>query len=140
MQPYYYMVYAIRRMLGSSGDARDFGELRVVAFFLLLQVQLLLALILVLVPDSFRQGTAIWWALGVVIPVVIAIYWLVGRQAGYSRHAAQFDAWPARKRAVADVGAFLFGAVSLVAPFAAHSLAGPDLPPAIGAAVVALAI
>ena len=124
MQPYYYMVYAIRRMLGSNGEVGDFGEWRAVAFFLLIQVQLLMALMAVLAPDFFRQGTAIGWGLGVGIPVVIATYWVLGRQERYARYAARFDSWPSRKRAMADGGAAMFGVVALCAPILARSLAG----------------
>jgi len=124
MQPYYYMVYAIRRMLGSEGDAWDFGHIRAVAFFMLIQVQLLVALFFVLAPDSFRHGTAIAWGVGVGIPVVIASWWMVGRQKRYARYAARFNAWSSGKRAMADVGALVFGAVALAAPFVAKSLAG----------------
>lgn len=122
MQPYYYMVYAIRRMLGSESDAWDFGHMRAVAFFMLIQVQLLVALFLVFAPDSFRQGTAIAWGFGVGIPVVIASYWMFGRQERYSRYAARFNAWSSSKRAVADVCALVFAAVALAAPFIAKSL------------------
>jgi hypothetical protein len=124
MQPYYYMVYAIRRMLGSKGDVRDHGEWRAVAFFLLIQVQLLVALVAVFAPDFIRQGTAIGWGLGVGIPVVIAIYWVLGRQERYARYAARFESWPSRKRAMADGGAVMFGVVALCAPVLARSLAG----------------
>jgi hypothetical protein len=124
MQPYYYMVYAIRRMLGSNGDAWDHGEWRAVAFFLLIQVQLLLTLIAVFAPDFFRQGTAIWWGLGVGIPVAIALYWVLGRRERYARYAARFDSWPSRKRAMADGGAVMFGVIALSAPFLAGSLTG----------------
>jgi len=122
MQPYYYMVYAIRRMLGTHGEVGDHGEWRAIAFFLLIQVQLLLTLIAVFVPDFFRQGTAIWWGLGVGIPVVIALYWVLGRQERYARYAARFDSWPSRKRAMADGGAVMFALVSLCAPILARSL------------------
>ncbi len=124
MQPYYYMVYAIRRMLGSEDDAWDFGHMRAVAFFMLIQVQLLVALFLVLASDSFRQGTTIAWGVGVGIPVVIASWWMFGRQERYARYAVRFNAWSSGKRAMADVGAMVFGAVALAAPFVAKSLAG----------------
>jgi len=124
MQPYYYMVYAIRRMLGSESDARDFGHLRAVAFFMLIQVQLLVTLFLVFAPDSFRQGTALAWGIGIGIPVVIATWWVFGRQELYSRHAARFNSWSTSKRALADAGATVFGVVALAAPFVAKSLAG----------------
>lgn len=124
MQPYYYMVYALRRVLGSNGDPRDFGEWRVIAFFLLLQVESLVALVAIFTPGIFRQGTAIAWCLGIVIPIVIATYWLLGGQQRYSRYAARFNSWSSGKRALADVGALAFGAVALAAPFVAKSLVG----------------
>jgi hypothetical protein len=124
MQPYYYMVYAIRRMLGSRGEVGDHGEWRAVAFFLLIQIQLLLTLIAVFAPDFFRQGTAIWWGIGVGIPVVIATYWILGHQERYSRYAVRFDSWSSRKRTMADIGAMMFGAASLFAPILARSLIG----------------
>jgi hypothetical protein len=124
MQPYYYMVYALRRILGPDGDARDFGEWRAVAFFLLIQVELLVALIAIFAPGLFRQGTAIAWCLGVAIPAVVATYWLLGGQQRYSRYAARFNSWSSGKRAIADVGALVFGVVALAAPFLAKSLVG----------------
>jgi len=124
MQPYYYMVYAIRRMLGSTGDARDFGEWRAVAFFLLIQVQLLMALIFIFAPEFLRQGTVTGVGLGVGIPVLIATYWILGRQERCSRYAARFDAWTTRKRAIADGGAWLFAVVAVTAPIVSRSLAG----------------
>jgi hypothetical protein len=124
MQPYYYMVYAIRRMLGFENDAWDHGHLRAIAFFMLIQVQFLVALFLVLAPDSLRQGTAIAWGVGVGIPVVMATWWMFGNQERYSRYAQRFDSWSSGKRAMADVGAMVFGAAALVGPFVAKSLAG----------------
>jgi hypothetical protein len=124
MQPYYYTVYAIRRMLGSESDAWDHGHLRAVAFFMLIQVQLLVALFLVFAPDSLRQATTIAWGIGVGIPVAIATWWMFGRQERYSRYAARFNSWSSGKRAMADAGAMAFGAVALAAPFVAKSLAG----------------
>jgi len=124
MQPYYYMVYALRRILGSDGDARDFGEWRAVAFFLMIQVELLVVLVVILAPGLFREGTAIAWCLGVAIPTVIATYWVLGRQERYARYAARFNSWSSGKRAMADVGALLFGAVAVAAPFLAKSLVG----------------
>src|SRR5262245_34083993 len=124
MQPYYYMVYAIRRLLGSESDPWDHGHMRAIAFFILIQVQLLVALFLVFAPESFRQGTAIAWGIGVGMPVAIATWWMFGRQERYSRYAARFNAWSSGKRALADAGAMIFGAVALAAPFVAKSLAG----------------
>ena len=124
MQPYYYMVYAIRRMLGSDRDARDHGEWRAVAFFLLVPVQLLIVGIAVFIPGFLSRGTALALALGVGIPVLIATYWILGRQERYSRYAARFDAWTTRKRAIADGGAWLFAVVAVTAPIFARSLAG----------------
>jgi len=124
MQPYYYMVYAIRRVLGSESDPWDHGHMRAVAFFMLIQVQLLVALFVVFAPDSFRQGTAIAWGIGVGIPVVFATWWMFGRGERYSRYAARFNSWSSGKRAMADAAAMVFGAVAVAAPFVAKSLAG----------------
>jgi hypothetical protein len=125
MQPYYYMVYAIRRMLGSSRDAgRDHGEWRAVAFFLMIPVQLLIVGIAFFFPGVFDRGTALALALGVGIPVFVATYWLMARRELYARYVARFDSWSARKRALADVCALTFVAASVAVPILARSLAG----------------
>jgi len=123
MQPYYYMVYAIRRMLGSDRDARDHGEWRAVAFFLLVPIQLLIVGIAVFIPGFLSRGTALALGLGVGIPVVIATFWLLGNRERYSRYEARFDSWSARKRALADAGVLAFALVTVAVPVLARSLA-----------------
>jgi hypothetical protein len=122
MQPYYYMVYAIRRMLGSEGDAWDFGHIGP----LLLHVDpgpVAGGAAFRPAPDSFRHGTASLGGVGVGIPVVIASWWTGGGRNAYARYAARFMRGHAQ---ACDGGCGCAGVwrVALAAPFVAKSLAG----------------
>ena len=90
MQPYYYMVYAIRRMLGTHGEVGDHGEWRAIAFFLLHPGAVVAD---IRSPSSFPISSAREPQSGGVLAsafrCVIALYWVLGRQQRYARYAAQ---------------------------------------------------
>lgn len=109
---YYYMAYAVRRLLGADGATKNFAKWRAVGLLILIQVQLVMALIYVVGRKLFQYGTAVQWGYGVAIPVIALTYWLLDNRRAYEKAVRVFEPWSNRKRAIADVAALLFAIVS----------------------------
>jgi hypothetical protein len=123
LQPYYYLAYAIRRLLGSDGKTKDFREWRAVMLLLLVEVQLVMALIYVFARTVFQDGTSVGWGYGIGVPIVIATYLILGNRRRYVEYTRTFDAWSGRKRMMADIAAWAFGAIALFAPILVKTFA-----------------
>lgn len=124
LEAYYYLAYAIRRLLGSDGTKMNFAEWRAVMLLLLIEVQLLMALIYVFAKAVFRYGTPVGWGYGVGVPIVIATYAILGKREQYARHKRAFDSWSSHKRRLADIAVTVLAATALFAPILAKAIVG----------------
>lgn len=124
IQAYYYLAYAVRRLLGSDGETKNFAEWRAVMLLLLIEVQFLMALIYVFAKGLFRYGSPVGWGYGVGIPIVIATYVALANREQYAQFRRTFDSWSVHKRRLADIAVLVFAAIGLVAPILAKAIMG----------------
>lgn len=113
LKPVFYFAYAVRRLLGADGKSHDFADWRAVALFMLVQVQILSALVYAFFRPLFFMVTPLAWAIGAAIPILAVTYLTIGNRRRYLKYARWFDSWSKRKRVMADIAAGLIGTICI---------------------------
>lgn len=127
MKSYYYLIYALRRLSGTSDVKRGFHEWRVMLFLILIEGRLIFALITCSAPWLVERVSPLGWGLLIGLPVGVVTHFLLEDRPRYLRYVAGFDTWTKRKRITADILTAVLAFIAIISPLIARSIT-TDLP------------
>jgi len=119
--PFYYLVYAFRRLMGATGRD-DIREWRARVALLVMEAQLTFCVIWILRGELLDLAPPIATAAVIVLPFLILNERVLSDRRAWRHYSQEFERWSVGKRRCADVGVAIFVAAVLVAPFVIRTL------------------